>query len=43
MDYFFATQTDGITRAKSPMFWKLPAAMPNNVKLALDTIAKNLV
>lgn len=42
VDYFFNTQTDGITKAKTPMFWKLPYQMGNNVKTILDLVEKNL-
>ena len=42
IQYFFATQTDGVTTAKTPIFWGLPNPMENCVVKALNKIAQEL-
>lgn len=42
IEYMLATQTDGVTLAKTPPFWGLGAQVPNDVWAALQTISKNL-
>lgn len=39
--YMFASQTDGVTLAKTPPFWNLPEFMPNDISVAVATIIKN--
>lgn len=42
IEYHLATQTDGITLAKTPPFWGLGPSMPNDVWAMLQTISRNL-
>lgn len=42
MDYMFATQTDGVTLAKTPPFWGLAESMPNDVAAAIALAGKAL-
>jgi AAA domain len=42
IEYFFATQTDGVTTAKSPMFWGLPNPVENCAIKALNKVAVEL-
>jgi len=42
IEYKFATQTDGMTKAKTPIFWNLPNPVDNDLKNVLDLVAKNL-
>ena len=42
IQYFFATQTDGVTTAKTPIFWGLPNPMENCVVKALNKVAVEL-
>lgn len=42
IQYFLATQTDGVTLAKTPPFWGVKTPVPNDVNALLETIAKNI-
>ena len=42
IEYFLATQTDGVTLAKTPPFWNLDPVIPNDVNAALEKIIKSL-
>lgn len=42
MTYLFATQTDGMTKAKTPQFWGLNNPEPNDLKAILTKASSNL-